>query len=160
MKRILVGFAVFLAILSTSVSMAYAAPAVEREGVVGPYEGSFYGIAYGDEESRAPLALDLTHRGGQVEGTVSIGEGLYVDAGLSGSFDLPTIDAQIEGQTMEGNSRRLEASPTFDVGAYELAVDFESEVSTSGRVIVTRANVDLPWFCGQDPALTGILLRE
>ena len=145
--------------LSTSAALAYAAPGEERDSTVGPYEGSFGGIVYGDEGSRAPLALELTHRGSQVEGAVSIGEGLYVDAGLCGSFDLPAIDASIEGQTMDRNPRRLKASPTFEAGAIELMVDFESEVSASGRVIVTRSNVDLPWFCGPDPALMGILLR-
>ena len=160
MKRVLLGIAIVVSILSTSVALAYAVPGVERESTVGPYEGSFMGIAYGDEGSRAPLALELTHHGSQVEGTVSIGEGLYVDAGLCGSFDLPAIEADIEGQTLERNPRRLEASPTLDTGAFEFVVDFESEVSSSGRVIVTRANVDLPWFCGQDPVLSGILLRD
>jgi hypothetical protein len=160
MKRIVVGIAVVVAILSTSVAWAHAAPGEETVGAVGRYQGNFSGIAYGDKGSRAPLALALTHRGSQVEGNVSIGEGLHVDAGLCGSFDLPTIDASIEGETLDGDSRRLEASPTFDAGAFELTVQFESEVSASGRVIVTRAKVDLPWFCGQDPVLTGILLRE
>ncbi len=91
---------------------------------------------------------------------MSIREGLYVDAGLCGTFDLPAIDASIDGQTLKSNPRRLEASPTFDVGTFELTIDFESEVSISERVIVARAKVDLPWFCGQDPELTGILLRE
>ncbi|NIV40586.1 MAG: hypothetical protein GWN58_67670, partial [Anaerolineae bacterium] len=110
MKRILVGILVVVSILSTSVALAYAAPGAERDSTVGPYEGSFGGIAYGDEGSRAPLALELTHRGSQVEGTVSISEGLYVDAGLCGSFELPAIDASIDGQTLERNPRRLEAS--------------------------------------------------
>ena len=160
MKRIVIGIAVVVAILSTSVAWAHAAPRAEKVGVVGPYEGSFSGIVYGEKSSRAPLALELTHKGSQVEGSVSIGEGLYVDAGLCGSFDLPAIGASIEGQTMDGDPRRLEASPTFDAGAFELTVDFESEVSASGRVIVSRAKVDLPWFCGQDPVLTGILLKD
>lgn len=160
MKRIVVGIAIVVAILSTSVAWAHAAPGVEKVGAVGPYEGNFSGIVYGEKSSRAPLTLELTHRGSQVEGAVSIGEGLHVDAGLCGSFDLPAIDASIEGQTLAGDSRRLEASPTFDAGAFELTVDFESEVSASGRVIITRANVDLPWFCGQDPVLTGILLKD
>ena len=160
MKKIVLGIAVVVAILSTSVAWAHAAPGVEKVGAVGPYDGSFSGIAYGENGSRAPLALELTHQGSQVEGAVSIGEGLYVDAGLCGSFELPAIDANIEGQTLKGDSRRLEASPTFDAGAFELTVDFESEVSASGRVIVTKAKVDLPWFCGQAPVLTGILLRN
>lgn len=160
MKRIVASIVLAVVILSTSVALAYAVPGTEQVGSMGPYEGSFSGIAYGGEGSRAPLDLELTHRGSLVEGNVSIGEGLYVDAGRCGSFDLPAIEASIEGRTMEANPRRLEASPTFDVGAFELTVDFESEISASGNIIVTRADVDLPWFCGQDPELMGILLRD
>jgi len=156
----MVGISVVVAILSTSVAWAHAAPGVEKMGAVGPYEGNFSGIAYGEKGSRAPLALELTHQGSQVEGAVSIGEGLYVDAGLCGSFDLPAIDASIEGQTLDGDPRRLEASPTFDAGAFKLTVDFESEVSASGNIIFTRASVELPWFCGKDPVLKGILQRD
>jgi hypothetical protein len=159
MKRIVVGIALVVAILSVSVAWAYAAADVENMDAEGPYEGDFRGIAYGDKGSSAPLALELTHRGSRVEGNVSIGEGLHVDAGFCGSFDLPAIDATIAGQTLEREPRRLEASPTFDAGAFELTVDFQSEVSTSGKLIFTQANVDLPWFCGPDPVLRGILLR-
>ena len=160
MKRVVASIVLAVVILSIPVALAYAAPGSEKVGSVGPYEGSFSGIAYGGEGSRASLELELTHRGSLVDGNVSISEGLYVDAGRCGSFDLPAIEASIEGQTLEGNSQRLEASPTFDVGAFELTVDFESEMSASGNIIVTRANVDLPWFCGQDPVLMGILLRD
>ena len=160
MKRIMLGIAVVVAILSASLGWAYAASDVEDMDAVGPYEGSFSGTAYGDKGSTAPLELELTHRGSRVEGDVSIGEGLHVDAGFCGTFDLPAIDASIAGQTLEDEPRRLEASPTFDAGAFELTVDFQSKVSASGNIIVTKANVDLPWLCGQDPALRGILLRD
>lgn len=58
---------------------------------------------------------------------------------------------------MDRDPLRLEASLTFDAGTFELSVDFENEVSASNRIMVTRANVYLPWFCGSDPVNTGIL---
>jgi hypothetical protein len=160
MKRFVAGLlevAVFLAILSVGVS---AAPAVAEAAGVGPYEGTFEGVAYGDRGSRAPLALELTHRGSQVEGTVSLGEGLYVDGGWCGEVNLPAISTDIEGQTSRWSPRRLAVSPRFDVGGFDLTVDFESNVSTNGKVITAQAKVDLPWFCGRDPVLTATMYRE
>jgi hypothetical protein len=134
MKRIMVGIAVIVAILSTSVAWAYGPPEVQTVDDVGPYEGNFSGIAYGGSGSSAPLTLELTHRGSQVEGNVSLGEGLQVNAGFCGTFDIPAIDATIDGQTSARAPRRFEASPTFDAGAFELTI--------------------------RDPVLTGVLLRD
>ena len=52
------------------------------------------------------------------------------------------------------------ANPTFDVGGFDLAVDFESNISADDDVITAEAAVDLPWFCGRDPALTATLHRD
>ena len=154
----LVGVLAVLAILLTVVTGVYAAPEVAT-GVVGPYEGAFQGVAYAGEGSRAPLALELTHRGNQVEGTVFLGEGLYVDGGMCGAVNVPATALAIGGQTVLGDPERLVTRPTFDLGDFEIAVDFESILSADGKVIVAEATIDLPWFCGRDPVFTGTLHR-
>lgn len=151
---------VVLAMLLVVTAGAYAAPGQAATGKVGPYEGRFQGTAYGDENSYAPLALELTHRGSQVEGRLFLDEGLYVDGGFCGTVSLPATVQPVKGQAVRWNPNRLVASPTFDVGGFELAVDFESTVSTDGDLLVAKAKVDLPWFCGRDPALTATLHRE
>jgi hypothetical protein len=127
---------------------------------VGPYEGTFHGVAYGDRGSSAPLSLELTHRGSQVKGNVYLGEGLHVSAGFCGSVNLPAAAQRIEAQTSFLNPKRLVADPTFDAGGFHLTVDFETNVSADGEVITAKAKVDLPWFCGRDPVLTGTLYRD
>ena len=83
MKRsMVVGAVAILAIFLISAAGAHAAPEAAISGRVGPYEGTFEGYAYGDRSSKAPIMLDLTHRGDQVEGMVSIGEGLVVSGGF------------------------------------------------------------------------------
>jgi hypothetical protein len=148
---------VMFGVLTLGVSAAPTASATES---VGPYEGTFEGIAHGDRDSSATLLLELTHRGDQVEGNVSLGDGLYVNGGLCSTVTLPATELAVEGWTVRGKPERLEASPTFDVGGFELTVDFVSHMSADGEVITAEARVDLPWFCGRDPAFHGILHRD
>jgi hypothetical protein len=160
MKRLAVVVVVVLAMLTTVVAGAYAAPEVTSAGGVGPYEGTFRGVAYGDKGSSAPLSLELTHRGNQVKGNVYLGEGLHVSAGFCGSVNLPAAAQRIEGETVSWNPKRLVADPTFDAGGFDLTIDFESNVSADGEVITAKAKVDVPWFCGRDPMLTSTLYRD
>jgi hypothetical protein len=160
MKGLMLGIleiAIMLLLLAIPVN---AAPELIATGQVGPYDGTFRGIVYGDKGSSAPLTMDLTHRGNQVEGKVSLGEGLYVNGGWCGNVNIPAVSTYVEGQTLRTNPNRLLTSPTFDVGGFELTVDFESNVSADGRTITAEAKVDLPWLCGRDPVLTGKAYRR
>jgi hypothetical protein len=65
MKRSLVVTIAVLAILLTTAAGVHAAREVAASGRMGPYEGTFEGVAYGDRSSSAPIILDLTHRGDQ-----------------------------------------------------------------------------------------------
>lgn len=160
MGRLVVGILNVLAILATMGIGVSAAPEVDTAGAVGPYEGSFRGVAHGDGGTSALLTLDLTHRGNLVKGELFLSEGLYANGGFCGTVFLPATARLIEGQTVVGNPRRLVANPTFDVGGFDLAVDFESNISADDDVITAEAAVDLPWFCGRDPALTATLHRD
>ena len=155
-----VAVVVVVAVLMTVVAGAYAAPEVSSAGGVGPYEGTFLGVVYGDRGSSAPLSLELIHRGSQVRGNVYLGEGLHVSAGFCGSVNLPAAGQRIEGETAFWNPKRLVADPTFDAGGFDLTIDFESNVSADGQIITAKAKVDLPWFCGRDPVLTSSLYRD
>ncbi len=159
MKRLVVSI-LALAVLSTAAVGVYAAPEAAATGKVGLYEGSFRGTAYGDEGSRAPVALELTHRDNKVAGTLSLDEGLYVNGGWCGAVSLPASTVDVEGQTTVRKPKRLEATPTLNAGGFNITVDFESNVSASGKVITAKAKVDLPWFCGRDPVLTATMLRD
>ena len=160
MKKLGLGSLVVLAILAIAATGAYAVPEMVTTGVVGPYEGTFQGMVRTERNSRAPLALDLTHRGNQVQGIVYLGEGLHVDAGWCGSVDLPALSAKVGAETVPGDARRLVANPTFDAGGFDLTVDFESVLLGDGDVIQAEARVDVPWFCGRDPVLSGTLYRN
>jgi len=160
MHKFVVGTMAVLLILLTTGATVFAAPGEAATGKAGPYEGLFEGLVYGDRGSSAPITLDLTHRGSQVEGRVSLGEGLYVSGGFCGTVNLPAISQHVEGQTARWNPKRLVVSPTFDLGDFDITVDFESNVSAGGEVITARAKIDLPWFCGRDPVLTSTLNRS
>lgn len=159
MKRPVLGVLALVAILSMVAIPTYAAPAETASKIVGPYEGTFQGVAYGESGSRASLTLELTHRGDDVVGKMSLGEGLHIDGGMCGEFDLPATVQYIEGQTSSGDPERLVASPSFKVSGFEVEVVFESKVLRNGDIIFARAEADLPWFCGSDPSLLAVLYR-
>jgi hypothetical protein len=159
MRRTVLGVLAVLVTLLIVAVPTYAASTKTASVAFGPYEGTFQGVAYGDRGSRAPLTLELTHRGDDVVGKMSLGEGLYFDGGVCGKVDLPAIEQDIVGQTQIGDPRQLVASPTFDAGGFNLEVEFESRVLGNGDVIFATAEADLPWFCGRDVSLLAIAYR-
>ena len=159
MKRLVAGIMGVLAMLAIAGVGVQAAPAVNTTAAVGPYEGVFYGYVHGDKDSKAPLILVLTHRGNQVQGDVYLGEGLYVSGGVCGEYDVPGVVQTVAGTTDVKDPKRLVVTPTFEVGGFELSVDFESNISADGDSVTAEAGIDLPWFCGSNPSLTTTLLR-
>ena len=160
MKRFVAGILDVLIVVALLTIGISTVPGVAAEEEVGPYEGTFQGIAYADKDSSAPLALELTHRGNEVQGELFLGEGLTVNGGFCGTVSLPELEVAVEGETAPRNPNRLVANPTFDAGGFDLTVDFKSEVSTDGDVITATAKVDLPWFCGRDPGLAATLYKD
>ena len=157
MKKLLIGlFAVMGLIVTMSVASASAAPETAA-GKAGPYEGVFHGTVYAPDGSQANMSLDLTHRGSVVEGTVLLGEGLNVDAGMCGAAAIPASSIYAAGKTSPVNPKILSTTSTFDVGGISVKVLLSGTVS--GDNIDASAKIDLPWLCGGDPVLTGQLHR-
>jgi hypothetical protein len=125
----------------------------------GPYEGIFSGYVSSDNGSQAPITLDLTHRGEDVEGVVTLGEGLYVDAGMCGGANIPSSEQEFAVKTELGKPNHLSTQLTFDVSGYQIGVNLESLITNDGKTITSQANIDLPWICGRDPILTGTLFK-
>ena len=104
-KMIFVALAAVLLVSGLAVGAASAAQAPAKYAVdpVGPYEGTFSGVLYGDNSSRAPIALQMTHRDGVVNGRLYLGEGFYVDAGRCGGTTLPAMIRSASGRTLASN---------------------------------------------------------
>jgi len=159
MKKIMIGILITLVALSAlSVSALAGAPPSAR-GVKGPYEGTFRGYISGEKGSRASLTLVLTHRDGIVNGTATIGDGLYVSAGRCGGGNLPGATQYIRGRSVPNNPNKILAQTQFTVSGFDIGVDLESNISRTGKVLTVDAEIDLPWICGKDPALSGTIYR-
>ena len=158
MKNALIGTLLALgAILALTLSVS-AAPSIKK-GKPGPFEGTFQGTVYGDNGSKAPITLDLRHRGEAVTGTVSLGSGLYVDGGFCGAGYVPASSQVASGKASAKNPNVLNATTKFKVAGVNVKLLLNGEVSPDGEEIETRARIDLPWFCGGDPILTGTLVE-
>ena len=125
----------------------------------GPYEGVFYGMIYGDNNSRALMAMQLTHRDDVVEGKVYIGEGLYVDAGMCGQGEIPSMLQSASSMTLPNDPNALSFQTEVNYSGFDIGVDLNSTVSEDGETLTAEASIDLPWFCGSDPSFSGTLGR-
>lgn len=134
---------------------ASAAPAAALSA--GPYEGTFNGTVYAPNGSSAPMSLILTHRGRTVDGTVFIGEGLSIDAGMCGSAAIPASSVYANGKTSASNPKVLSTSSSFNVSGIDVTVGLNSKIQ--GDTLNASAKIDLPWLCGGDPVLNGTLYR-
>jgi hypothetical protein len=157
MKKLFVGlFAVIGLFVLTAVGPVSAAPAAPA-GKIGPYEGEFNGTVIAPNGSEAPMSLNMTHRGSVVEGTVFLGEGLTIDAGMCGQAAIPSASIEATGNTSLTNPAKLSTSSVFDVNGITVKVILDSAVQ--GDALTAKATIDLPWICGGDPVLTGTLQR-
>jgi len=152
---ILVVVAVIGVFAVMAVPGASAAPAAAA--VTGPYNGVFNGTVYAPNGSTAAMSLNMTHNGSAVDGTVFLGEGLSIDAGMCGSVAVPASTVYASGNSSASNPKALKASSSFDVSGIDVKVDLESYVS--GDNLEAEVKIDLPWICGGDPILTGQLHR-
>jgi hypothetical protein len=127
--------------------------------VIGPYEGVFYGIVTGDNNSNALMALQMTDRNGVVEGKIYLGEGLYIDAGVCGKTEIPSVQQYATGQTLPDNPNEMSVNSTVNVSGFDIGVELHSIVSADGETLTAQASIDLPWICGRDPSFSGTLER-
>ena len=126
---------------------------------VGPFEGVFYGVLHGDNNSRAPIALQMTHRDGVVSGRVYLGEGLFVNAGVCGKTEIPSMVQSASGRSLPGNPNKLAVNTTFNMSGFDIGVKLNSTVSADGSTLNASTSIDLPWICGRDPSYSGTLQR-
>ena len=125
----------------------------------GPYEGVFFGTVNGDNNSRALMALQMTHRGNVVEGKIYLSDGLYVDAGMCGETEIPSMLQYANGQTNPDNPNELSVQTMVNVSGFDIGVNLNSTVSADGEVLTADVAIDLPWICGRDPSFSGALDR-
>lgn len=159
MKKTVTSLLLVLTAFFALTVVASASPEIPETHQVGPFDGTFHGVAKGDNGSSAPLTLELTHYGNTVKGTAFLGKGLHVDGGFCGAANIPASVRSASGQTVPNNPRRLAASTAFDVGGFEIGVELDGNVSANGRVLTADAKIDLPWICGGDPVLTTTLYK-
>jgi hypothetical protein len=92
-----------------------------------------------------------------VEGSIFLGDGLNIDAGLCGAGTIPASSHVAAGKTSTINPNNLSATSTFDVSGVTVKVNLDSQVQ--GDTLKAKAKIDLPWLCGSDPVITGTLQR-
>lgn len=145
--------------LTTGTVLAAEAPTVPNSADMGSFEGVFYGVIQGDNNSHAPIVLQMTHRDGVVNGRLYLGEGLFVDAGRCGKTQIPSMAQSASGRTLSSNPNKLAVSTTFNVSGLNIGAHLNSFISADGNTLSAKVAVDLHWVCGRDPSYSGTLQR-
>jgi hypothetical protein len=162
MKKIIInlfGLVLVLVIAIAATSGAQAAPADSRSPGSEPFQGIFYGWVHGDQNSQAPMILDLTQGDGIVQGDIYLGEGLVVDGGFCGTASVPAGMQSASGLNDSKDSGEFSASTSFQVQGLDIDVEIASRIADDGGSLTAEARIDLPWFCGEDPVVSGTLLK-
>ena len=159
MKKVLVSILVVVGAFFAITVGANAAPNEAAPKKAEPFEGTFHGRVKGDNGSSAPISLVLNQKGKKVEGTVFLGEGLYVDAGICGAATVPAVTQSAAGQTSAKNPRHLSAQSAFKVSGLNVKLKLDGDLSADGETLKAKAKIDLPWICGGDPIISGTLVQ-
>ena len=159
MKKIILSLTMalmFMSVIAVGVAAA-AEPAVPS--TAGPFNGKFQGKVYGDQGSQAPMTLNMSQLGDQVQGTATLGQGLYVDGGWCGKANIPAISQGGTFKTSPYDPNRVLFNTTFEVQGFKIGVNLDGKISPDGEILTADARVDLPWFCGKDPVINGYLSK-
>jgi hypothetical protein len=157
MKRVLFALAATLVLSSTLIASANAAPKVFQSKTDALFEGTFSGFVRGDEDSQAPMKIEINQDGNDISGTLELGHGLYIDGGRCGSGYIPST---VQSAVGEVNNRQIETTTAIRVAGIKVTIDLEGRLSGDEKTLEAEAKVDLPWICGQDPVISTILVKE
>ena len=130
------------------------------DGAAAPFNGSFAGTLSTSNGSSAPVSLALAQTGTTVSGDISIGDGLTIDGGNCGAQAIPAGGRAVTGQTDPSNPNHIEVTAAYDVQGIAITARLTADLSADGNALTGRIDLDLPFFCGSDPVITGALARQ
>ncbi len=130
-------------------------PATDGNAAASGFNGTFNGTLTADNGSTAPATLTLTESGGAVSGRLAIGDGLSIDAGTCGVVAVPAGEQDADGAVDPANPNRLATTVRMPAQGLTVVATMEAELLPGGRDIAARVAIDLPFFCGRDPGISG-----
>ncbi len=126
----------------------------------GGFNGTFAGTLNGDNGSAALGTLTLTQTGDTVSGQLAIGPGLVLDAGSCGAQSVPELVQTATGTIDPAAPNSLRTTGSIPVGGFTIGVVLTAELGSDGQSLAARADLDLPFLCGRDPAISGTFGRQ
>ena len=157
MDRSLIWICEVLAVVLLTVVCAPFATASE-----GLFQSKFTGTAFSDQDSSAPLTLNLTQNGNTVNGTATIGNGLKVDTGgfiCPGMVSVPSGTIDVIGSVSETNPRHLDAKSSLSTYGITITAQMISELSQDGNSMDISLDLRIPWPC-KSSTITAKLTRS
>ena len=123
------------------------------------FDGTFSGIAHGANGTQAPLTLTMTQDGTTVDGTVTVGDGVYVDTPYCGGATIPAGTVSSSGEIDPQVPNRLTATSAFSAYGFPIRIVAQGDLADDGQSLAVRTKITVPAFCGPIPVLEGTLAR-
>lgn len=124
------------------------------------FTGEWIGVLSGDDNSSAPVTLDLVQTGREVEGTITAGPGLFLDGGRCGEAEVPSGEQSAAGQVDRRDPNKLTAEAQVEVSGLNITIKLTGLLAPGGRTLAADALIDLPRLCGRDPVVAGTFVRQ
>ena len=145
----------------TLAALPPALPApIGGQPATGGFNGTFAGTLNGDNGSAALGTLTLTQTGDTVSGQLAIGPGLVLDAGSCGAQSVPELVQTATGTIDPAAPNSLRTTGSIPVGGFTIGVILTADLAPNGQSLAARADLDLPFLCGRDPAISGTFGRQ
>jgi hypothetical protein len=103
--------------------------------------------------------LTLVQDGSNVSGTITVGEGLFLDGGNCGETAVPAGTQSASGEVDTTTPNHLDARATFTVQGFIITFDLDADLSADSQMLTGEATIDLPFLCGRDPVIMGSFAR-
>lgn len=127
---------------------------------LGPFSGTFEGTMIGDNETSAPLELQLVQIGRNIEGAATLGDGLILRAGgVCGSFPIPAMTINAADELDHAGERTLSTSTSVTVSGFDVPVELQAELGPDGNTVTAQATIYPPALCGTNPTVSATLTR-
>jgi hypothetical protein len=154
-KKLLISALLGIILTATFAMTASAAGSSKTDA----FDGTFSGTVTGDKRSKTTLTLDLDQNSREVDGTVTLGSGLRVNAGgFCGIVAVPAVTFDTGATLASRNSRHLVTAAKVNVGnGIVVTIEFDGILSADNETLDITATIDTPFLCGRDPVITGTL---
>jgi hypothetical protein len=114
------------------------------------FDGKFTGTVIGDQDTSAPLTLNLAQTGNSVTGTATVGDGLGVDLGgfiCPGLVAVPSGTIDVSGNVSPDSPNQLVAASSISASGFNINAEVLADLAENGNSMEIQLKLKIPSPC-------------